>query len=129
MEWSLARYGVVSLFLVSTLIVHFRGKLRHGLGRQLTDHSTFMAPINCLIYLFSGVPNRPYLELGALPQLGPLSDCWRTIRAEAEALLADQRVRASEKYDDVAFNSFFRRGWKRFHLKWYGEFLPSAQQL
>ncbi len=126
MEWVLLRYGVVALFLASTLYVHFRGRLRHGIGRQLTDHSTFMAPINCLIYLFSGVPNRPYLDVTDLPQLRSLADRWRAIRSEAEALLTAQRVRASDKYDDVAFNSFFRRGWKRFHLKWYGDFLPSA---
>jgi beta-hydroxylase len=128
-EWMLLKYGVVSLFLASTLYIHFRGRVRHGFGRQLTDHSTFMAPINCLIYFFSGVPNRPYLDLDRLPQLKTLEERWRTIRSEAEALLEAERVRASEKYDDVAFNSFFRRGWKRFHLKWYGDFLPSAKEL
>jgi beta-hydroxylase len=125
----LLKYGIVALFLVSTLYVHFRGRARHGIGRQLTDHSTFMAPINCLIYLFSGVPNRPYLDPEDLHELRSLSERWRTIRTEAEALLAREKVRASEKYDDVAFNSFFRRGWKRFHLKWYGDFLPSAEEL
>src|SRR5687767_6843457 len=29
-EWSLLKYGVVSLFLTTGLYVHFRGKLRHG---------------------------------------------------------------------------------------------------
>ena len=27
------------------------------------------------------------------------------------------------------FNSFFKRGWKRFYLKWYKSFLPSAESL
>ena len=58
MEWTLFKYGILALFIGCTLYVHFRGKVRHGFGRQLTDHSTFMAPINCLIYLFSGVSNR-----------------------------------------------------------------------
>jgi beta-hydroxylase len=30
---------------------------------------------------------------------------------------------------DVGFNSFFRHGWKRFYLKWYGEPVPSAKAL
>lgn len=30
-------------------------------------------------------------------------------------------------YNDIGFNSFFRTGWKRFHLYWYGKDLPSAQ--
>ena len=28
-----------------------------------------------------------------------------------------------------AFYSFFKSGWKRFYLKWYDEFLPSARRL
>jgi len=28
----------------------------------------------------------------------------------------------------VGFNSFFRRGWKRFYLKWYDDFHPSAKK-
>lgn len=129
MELVALKYGVFALFLASALYVHFRGRVRHGLARQITDHSTFMAPINCLIYLFSGVENRPYLRLESLPNLKKITDGYPTIREEAEALLGMGHVRASEKYDDVAFNSFFRRGWKRFYLKWYGEFLPSAREL
>ena len=30
-------------------------------------------------------------------------------------------------YNDMGFNSFFRSGWKRFYLKWYGEELASAR--
>jgi aspartyl/asparaginyl beta-hydroxylase (cupin superfamily) len=28
---------------------------------------------------------------------------------------------------DTFLNTFFRKGWKRFYLKWYGDPLPSAQ--
>ena len=38
-------------------------------------------------------------------------------------------IRASTSYDDLGFNSFFRKGWKRFYLKWYGAPLPSATAL
>ena len=31
--------------------------------------------------------------------------------------------------DDIGFNSFFKRGWKRFYVKWYDQALPSAQAL
>jgi len=30
---------------------------------------------------------------------------------------------------DIGFNTFFRTGWKRFYLKWYGDFLPSGAAL
>jgi beta-hydroxylase len=42
--------------------VHLRGRVRHKLGRQLGDHSTFLAPVNCFLYLFSKLPNRPFLS-------------------------------------------------------------------
>ena len=38
------KFIVLWVFLASALYVHFRGKVRHKFARQLTDHSTFMAP-------------------------------------------------------------------------------------
>jgi hypothetical protein len=40
------RWMLVSVYLVPMLYVHFRGKIRLPIGRQLFDHSSFMAPIN-----------------------------------------------------------------------------------
>ncbi|MFO6378074.1 lipid A hydroxylase LpxO, partial [Pseudomonas aeruginosa] len=50
---------ILAAYALSILYVHFRGRVRHKLSRQLSDHSSFLAPINCLMYLFSKVPNRP----------------------------------------------------------------------
>src|SRR5690606_38460148 len=50
-------------------------------------------------------------------------------REEALRLLDEGYIRAAAKYNDLGFNSFFRTGWKRFYLKWYGDFLPSAEAL
>src|SRR5688572_26747963 len=49
------KWVFVLLFLASAVYVHLRGRVRHRLGRQLLDHSTFMAPINVLMYAFSRV--------------------------------------------------------------------------
>jgi beta-hydroxylase len=120
---------ILYVFIASTLYVHFRGRERLGFFRQLTDHSTLMAPLNTLIYMFSAVPSRPYLNVEDFPELRKLRDNWETIREEATRLREDGHIKASEKYDDLAFNSFFKTGWKRFYLKWYGESLPSAERL
>jgi beta-hydroxylase len=48
------------------------------------------------------------------------------IREEALHLFAQGAIKAADKYNDWGFNSFFRTGWKRFYLKWYGAPLPSA---
>lgn len=103
--------------------------MRHRWFRQLSDHSTFTAPLNCFCYLFSAVPNTPFVARSYFPELAQLKREWRTIQAEAAMLYDLQRIRPSDKYDDIGFNSFFRRGWKRFYLKWYGQPHPSAAAL
>lgn len=123
------RMLVLEAIIASAVAIHYRGRERLKFLRQLTDHSTFMAPYNCLAYLFSAVPNTPFLDVRQFPDLEPLGDAWRTIREEAVALYDQSRIRSSEKFDDLAFNSFFKSGWKRFYLKWYGEEHASARAL
>jgi beta-hydroxylase len=124
------RYFTIGLFFSSTVVVHFRGQVRHAFFRkQLIDHSALFAPYNILVYLFSAVPVRPFLERDRFPQLAPLREHWRSIRDEALQLLDQGYVRTGVHHEDGGFNTFFKRGWKRFHLKWYGQPLNSARAL
>lgn len=123
------KLAVVAAFVASTVYVHFRGRVRLRFFRQLTDHSTFMAPINCLMYMFSKLPAKPYLPVAGFPELKLLEDHWQDIRAEAFQLAEAGEIKKSDKYDDAGFNSFFKTGWTRFHLKWYGDAHPSAREL
>jgi beta-hydroxylase len=123
------KFIVLYLFIASAVYIHYRGRVRHGFLRQLTDHSSLMAPYNALMYLFSAVPNRPYVEVDRFPELAPLRDEWRTIRDEALSLFDEGHIRAAATYNDLGFNSFFKTGWKRFYVKWYDEPLPSAKAL
>ncbi len=120
---------LLALFIASAIYVHRRGRVRHRLARQLTDHSTFFAPLNVPLYLFSKVPATPYHDPRAFPALAVLHENWQTIRDEGLQLLDGGHVRAATSYNDVGFNSFFRSGWKRFYLKWYEDPLPSAEAL
>ncbi|MBS7457525.1 aspartyl/asparaginyl beta-hydroxylase domain-containing protein [Coralloluteibacterium stylophorae] len=121
---------VIYAFLACVLLVHFtHGRVRLPLRRQLVNHSAFFAPYNLLAYGFSSVPVKPYLDLGRFPELALLRDNWETIRDEAARLFDAGYIRAAEANNDASFNSFFKEGWKRFYLKWYGEALPSAQAL
>ena len=124
-----AKLVAVSVITASAFYVHRRGKVRHRFTRQLTDHSTFLAVYNALIYLSSAVPPTPYLDVRDFPDAIKLRDNWTTIRDEALALFDSGHIRTAAKYNDLGFNSFFRSGWRRFYLKWYGDFLPSAQSL
>jgi beta-hydroxylase len=66
------------------------------------------------------------LPASDFPDLVKLRENWQTIREEALQLFDEGHIRAAAKYNDWGFNSFFRSGWKRFYLKWYEDFLPSA---
>jgi beta-hydroxylase len=123
------KHFIFVLLVIPAVYVHLRGRVRLRPWRQMTDHSTFLAPLNVLLYACSRVSARPFAPIDAFPELALLRERWQDIRAEALALREAQRIRASERYDDVGFNSFFRRGWKRFYLKWYDDAHPSASAL
>src|SRR5256884_3067254 len=88
-----------------------------------------MAPYNVLMYFFSAVPNRPYVDVKEFPELKKLTDNWQMVREEAMQLFDEGHIRAAAKYNDLGFNSLYRRGWKRFYVKWYDDPLPSAVAL
>lgn len=117
------------LFALCVLLVHLRGRARLRFDRQLVDHSALFAPYNLLMYAFSAVPARPILDRSGFPHLDALRDNWQVIREEAMHLFDEGYIRAAEKHNDASFNSFFKQGWKRFYLKWYGEPLASAETL
>ncbi len=123
------KWLILALFAGCAVCVHRRGRVRLRLSRQITDHSTFMAPLNALMIACSRVPASRYFEVEDFPELALLREHWQDIRREALALREAARIKASDRYDDVGFNSFFRRGWKRFYLKWYGDAHPSAATL
>lgn len=120
---------VLLVFIGSTLYVHLRGKARLPVLRQFVNHSALFAPYNALMYLFSSVPSKPYLDRTRFPELDVLRDNWGDIREEAMRLFDEGYIRAAEKNNDAGFGSFFKKGWKRFYLKWYDNPLPSAMAL
>jgi len=121
---------VILLALVlSAVLIHFRGRVRLKFARQLTDHSTFIAPYNALVYLTSRTSNRPILDVADFPALKPLTDNWRVIRDEGMALIEQGKVGVATGHNDIGFHTFFRLGWKRFYLKWYEAPPASAKAL
>jgi len=119
----------VVLFLGSGLWFHFRGRLRFKLKRQLSDYSMLLAPYNAFACLRTEGPDRPMHDPARFPDLEILREHWQEIRDEALALLANGQIKKAERQDDLVFYSFMKRGWKRFYLKWYRDFLPSAREL
>lgn len=123
------KYLVLLIFFASVCYIHFRGRKRYPFFRQLSDHSTFVAPLNTFMYFFSAIPKTPYLSASLFPELQPLQSNWEEIKKEGEHLLKLTEIKSSDSYDDAGFNSFFKTGWKRFYLKWYDDAHPSAKVL
>ncbi|SFN09082.1 beta-hydroxylase [Izhakiella capsodis] len=119
---------IIGIFIISVIYAHSHGIEKQKLSRQLFDHSTFLAPINMFMTAFSRLPRKqPYFDQSEFPQIKDLVANWQVIREEA--LNLQDHIKASSKNDDAGFNTFFKRGWKRFYLKWYGETHPSAREL
>ena len=123
------KYIILILLILCVVYVHYRGRVRYNVWRQLSDHSTFTAPLNVFMYLFSRVPTTPYLKPEQFPELAVLRENWETIRDEGQKLMKIQQIKASDQFNDAGFNSFFKTGWKRFYLKWYEDSHPSAMTL
>ena len=131
-EWAnspMILLAVSILYLACILVVHYRGRVRHGFWGQVFDHSGLLAPVNVFLYAFSAVPGEPYVAPSRFPQLDALREHAATIREEGLALMAHARLKAPDNKDDAGFNSFAKAGWKRFYLKWYGDAHPSAVRL
>jgi beta-hydroxylase len=124
-----ARYWVLLVFLLSAAYVNLRGQVRFGWLRALTDFTVLLAPYNALMYVASRVRGGPYIDTAKFDELSVLQRNWPVIREEALRLDDEGMIRTAATYNDVGFNSFFRTGWTRFYLKWYGDDLPSASNL
>jgi beta-hydroxylase len=116
-------------FIGCAVFVQLRGRVRHKASRLIADHANLLAPYNMLMYLFSAVRAKPYADVKQFPELQQVTSQWQMIRDEALKLFDEGYIRAASAYNDIGFNTFFRRGWKRFYLKWYADFLPSAATL
>ena len=120
---------IVLVFASAATVMHLRGRVRLKWSRQAFDHSTFMAPVNVFMLAFSKVPRTAYLPPETFPDLKLIQQHWPEIREEALAMSRAMHIKAAQNMDDVGFNSFFKTGWGRFYLKWYGQSQPHASAL
>ena len=123
------KWTILGLWVASVFYGHYRGVVRLRWNRLFLDHSVILAPINAFMVIFSKVPTTPYVPVETIPEMKILQENWQVFREEALELARQQQIKAAQKHDDIGFNSFFKYGWKRFYLKWYGARHPSAAEL
>lgn len=130
--------GTAAFFALGSMayVFMFRGEVQYDSLRQyLRKGWPIFAPMNCLLYMFSQRRARgAILDPALYPELEILRENWQVIRDEALALQAGAHLEATSQpgspaYFDLGFRTFYKTGWRKFYLTWYGCTQPSAQRL
>jgi len=126
---------VIGLFCAGSIsyAYAFRGQARwSGFGEYVRKGWPIFTPFNCLLYLFTQTKARPaIMNMAEFPELKELADNWETIREEAIELMAEggfEKItdKDSASYYDIGFRTFYKYGWTKFYLNWYGYTHQSA---
>lgn len=129
--------SAIVVFVVASLVYvyRFRGQTRYkSLKEYLRKGWPVFAPLNCLLYMFTERrAARPIMDLAEFPELDALQANWETIRDEADALyrggyFEKTNQEGTAAYYDLGFRTFYKYGWSKFYLTWYGHEHESAKQ-
>lgn len=111
----------------------YRGQARWtGFGEYVRKGWPLFTPFNCLLYLFTKPKARPpIMDMSEFPELAELQENWEIIRDEALALNADGGFdkigdKDEASFYDIGFRTFYKYGWTKFYLNWYGYTHSSA---
>jgi beta-hydroxylase len=129
---------VIVAFVIGsmTYAYKYRGHERFdSLREYLRKGWPLFTPLNCLLYMFTEPRARGALmNPDDFRELDEIKRNWRIIREEA-LNLHDQRLfeatskPGSDAYYDIGFRTFFKYGWSKFYLRWYGYTHHSAKKL
>lgn len=131
---SLIMLALVAFCLGSMAYVYaIRGTARYdGVSEYIRKGWPIFTPFNCLLYLFTKRRARPpIMNMAQFPELAELQDNWQTIRDEAMALMSDGGFDSisdpsQASYYDIGFRTFYKYGWTKYYLTWYGYTHESA---
>lgn len=119
-----------------TYVYLYRGKARYeNLGEYLRKGWPIFSPLNCLLYMFTQSKARhPIINLDNFHELDEIQNNWEVIREEVVNLYRQRYFELTKKpgsqaFYDIGFRTFFKYGWSRFYLKWYGYTHDSAKKL
>lgn len=131
--------GAALIVFVAGSVVYvyrFRGNVRYANFKEYVRKGwPVFAPLNCLLYAFTrSKARRAIMDTSEFEDLADLRENWRTIREEAIALYEGGEFDKTNDpeasaYYDVGFRTFYKYGWSKFYLKWYGYTHDSAKRL
>lgn len=133
---TLAMISVVAFVIGSmTYVCRFRGATRYAsVTEYLRKSWPIFAPLNCLLYIFTqSRARKSIIATNDFKELAEIQQHWQTIREEAVRLYQQQGFESTKNpespaYYDVGFRTFYKYGWSKFYLKWYGYTHDSAKE-
>lgn len=121
---------IISYCLLSLVYVYkYRGHERFvSLTEYMRKGWPIFAPLNVFLYLNTEKRGKQsVVKMEDYPELKILEDNWQVIAQEASALMQGDTLddivdKDSTSYYDVGFKTFYKYGWRKFYLKWYGNY-------
>jgi len=115
----------------------YRGNTRYeDFGEYIRKGWPIFTPFNCLLYIFTQKrAAKPVMNMADFPELKEIQDNWQVIAEEARALFDNKAFdqitkEGAASYYDVGFRTFYKYGWSKFYLSWYGNYThASAKRL
>lgn len=127
--------ALLSFSLLSMTYVYlYRGQARYvDLSEYLRKGWPIFTPFNCMLYMFTKKrAKKAIMDVNDYPELKLLTENWEVIKKEGTALLEgkifDKTTESDAQYD-LGFRTFYKYGWSKFYLKWYGHTHKSALTL
>lgn len=127
---------LISFSILSMLYVFaIRGQVRYASFTEYVRKGwPIFTPFNCVLYFFTKSRAKgPIQDLEKFNDLKKIQDNWQVIKEEAVKLYEagdfDQiKDPNSDSFYDIGFRTFYKYGWSKFYLKWYGYTHKSAQK-
>jgi beta-hydroxylase len=117
-------------------VFKFRGNERYeNFNEYIRKGWPLFSPTNCLLYLFTQARARkPIMDIADFPELSEIQKNWQTIREEVlnlhnKGYFEQTKNTESGAYYDVGFRTFYKYGWSKFYVTWYGYTHKSALEL
>ncbi len=121
--------GLFFIFVTTsiTYVFAFRGQQRFdSFNEYLRKGWPIFTPLNCLLYIFTQKrAQKAIIAVEDFPELKIIQEQWAVISEEAQVLLAKgyfdhTKNPENNAYYDIGFRTFYKYGWSKFYLKWYG---------
>lgn len=127
-------------FLSMVYVYKFHGNVRFAsVDEYIRKGWPIFTPFNCVLYFFTKkFAKKPVLNESDAKEyfdkFSLLKENWEVMREEALQLKKEGYFDAvsnkdSKSYYDIGFRTFYKYGWSKFYLHWYGYSHHSAQRM